>query len=166
MQLVVLPVFVAFQDHDQGSAGFEHAQDLLHIPDGIGPIILGFHGRHQVKFIVGKRQPRHRSLFDLNAARRDQPRIPRARRGYAALGVIHTVNRAFGGQRRQFFDGPAATATHIQNSEGSADANVRQTPIGQARVGPVHEPQEEPADPPAGLADLIHQVRRGRQYQD
>jgi hypothetical protein len=78
--------------------------------------------------------------------------------GHAGACVIDAIDLTGWGKRSEFLDGSAPAATHVQDREVRFDVNMRESPVGQARMGDIHDPKKESANTCIGLSDLIHDV--------
>ena len=147
VEFVVGAALVALGDDQQGAAGLEDAEDFLHVVRQIGPIVLGFNGGGQIEFVVGKGKLRDGGLLDFDAAGVQGGGIFAAGGGDAALGVIHAVDFAIGGEGGEFLDGSAAAAADVEQSEVFVNFDVLQAPVGESGMGTIHEPGKGAAGP-------------------
>lgn len=115
---------------------------------------MRFHGRNEIEHAVPKWEPRHGAMPDFDPAHIDPASICSFACDYALLGKINAEDPSLCRCRGLLANRSAATTTYIENRVVLFDGNVRQTPICEVGMTPVHAPQNESAQPSCWLLAL------------
>ncbi len=92
--------FISLRDQDESAARLQNPEDFARVGGQVGPEVVYFHGRDEIKDVVRKGQLRHRALPDLDPAFIDPARIDFLGYGDTLIGIVYVADLSLRGDRR------------------------------------------------------------------